>query len=61
MIKPNKERIARINEDRCWIHIQVLCGSYFENVDGYRKEGYEEQIEIKKKEMEEHGYKFIEE
>lgn len=44
MKKPNKERIARIHEDRCWINIQVLCGSYFENVYGYRKEGYEEQI-----------------
>ena len=41
MKKPNKERIARIHEDRCWINIQVLCGSYFENVYGYRKEGYE--------------------
>lgn len=59
MKKPNKERIARIHEDRYWINIQVLCGSYFENVDGYGKEGYEEQIEEKKKEMEEHGYRFI--
>ena len=59
MKKPSKERIARIHEDRCWINIQVLCGSYFENVYGYRKEGYENEIAQQKKEMEEHGYRFI--
>lgn len=58
-MKPNKERIARIHKDNCWINIQVLCGSYFENAYGYRKEGYEKEIEMKKKEMEDHGYTFI--